>query len=305
MSRSGSHVSTSTPGDPESSRISRLALWVEAARPKTIPVGIVPVLVGTAAADNFIPSRAFAALTVSLGMQIAVNFANDYFDAVKGVDLPNRLGPRRLTAAGLISAGAMKRAIVIALIFAVSAGLWLSVQVGYELVIVGALCVAAALAYSGGPRPYASVGAGELFVFIFFGLVATSGSQYVQDEQLSVLSIASSIPLGLLAAAILVVNNLRDITTDAAASKRTLAVHLGEIRTKRLYVGTVSVAMLSVAVVAMTKDSWWPLLALAAAPLAVSVSRRVMRSEGAGLNPALGETSRLLLVVGLFMAATI
>jgi len=301
MSRSGSRASTPTPADPD---VSRFALWVEAARPKTITASVVPVLVGTAVASNFHPWRALAAMVVSLGMQIAVNFANDYFDAVKGVDSPDRVGPRRLTAAGLISPGAMKRATAIALGAAIAAGLWLSVVVGYELLILGVLCVAAALAYSGGPRPYASWGGGELFVFAFFGVVATAGSGYVQDETLSLLSLAASVPIGLLAAAILEVNNLRDISTDAAAGKRTLAVRLGAKKTRALFLVLVVGALVSIPVVAFAKGSWMPLLALAAAPLAAKACITVMTRQGAVLNPALGETSRSLLLVGLVLAAT-
>ncbi|HYN98387.1 MAG TPA: 1,4-dihydroxy-2-naphthoate octaprenyltransferase, partial [Actinomycetota bacterium] len=188
--------------------------WVEAARPRTLVAGIVPVLVGTAAAGRLSPPRFVGSLIVAVFMQIGVNFANDYFDAVKGVDTHERLGPRRLTSSGLIPADAMRNAMVAAFVVAVAAGLGLSAAAGWELTAVGAVSVVAALGYSGGPYPYGSRGLGEVFVFIFFGVVATVGSAYVQIEEISWLALWASVPVGFLASAILVANNLRDIPTD-------------------------------------------------------------------------------------------
>ena len=278
-------------------------LWIEAARPRTLPAAIAPVLVGTAAASRFTLWRALAALVVSLAIQIAVNYANDLFDGVKGVDSPERVGPRRAVAAGLVSPKAMKLAMIGALIVAGLAGLALAIDVGYELLFVGALCFVAAVGYSGGSRPYASRGLGELFVFIFFGLVATAGSQYVQDETLSQLAYVAAIPVGLLASAILVVNNLRDIATDEAAGKRTLAVKLGEARTRKVFQALVVIALLYTLIVAGVARSFLPLLALGATPFAVKPVLTVLYStEPTELITALGATARLQLVYSILLA---
>src|SRR5690606_18062316 len=164
----------------------------------------------------------------ALALQVGVNYANDYFDGVAGVDTGARVGPRRAVASGQVPAGHMRNAMVLALGVAALSGLGLAVLAGWELLIVGALALVAAVAYSGGPRPYASAGLGELFVFVFFGLVATVGSTYVQDGTLTALPVLASLPMGALATALLVVNNLRDIPTDRTVGKRTLAVRIGE-----------------------------------------------------------------------------
>ncbi|MDQ3982742.1 MAG: 1,4-dihydroxy-2-naphthoate polyprenyltransferase, partial [Actinomycetota bacterium] len=223
-----------------------MRLWVEAARPRTLPAAVVPVLVGTSAAGHLIVWRFAAALLVSLALQVAVNYANDYFDGVRGVDTPERAGPRRAVASGLVRPSQMKAAVGLALAVAAAAGIALTIAVGPELLLVGALSIGAALAYSGGPRPYASAGLGEVFVFVFFGLVATVGSAYVQVETIPRLTVLASVPVGLLATAILVVNNLRDIPTDAAAGKKTLAVRLGPRGTRRLYAALLAGAAIAV-----------------------------------------------------------
>ena len=280
-----------------------LRAWIEAARPRTLPAAIAPVLVGTAAAARFTLWRALAALVVSLAIQVAVNYANDLFDGVSGVDSAQRLGPRRAVASGLISPRAMKIGMIVALAVAGAAGLVLAIEVGYELLIVGALCFIAALGYSGGSRPYASRGLGEIFVFVFFGLVATAGSQYVQDESLSQLAYVAAIPVGLLASAILVVNNLRDISTDEAAGKRTLAVKLGAPRTRKVFQALVVIALLYTFIVAGVAESFLPLLALAATPFAVRPVLTVLYSdEPPQLIAALGGTARLQLVYSLLLA---
>ncbi len=229
-------------------------VWVEAIRPRTLPAAISPVLVGTAASDNFIVWRFAAALVVALAIQVGVNLANDLFDAQRGVDTELRVGPRRVTAAGLVSPKQMRVAMVIAFGVAAIAGLALAICVNLWLLAVGAASFVAALAYSGGSRPYAALGLGEVFVFVFFGLVATVGSSFVQDEQIHQIAYVAAIPVGLLATAILVVNNLRDTETDRAAGKRTLAVRLGERKTRLLYQALVVVAFLDTgAVVAVTR----------------------------------------------------
>ena len=271
-------------------------VWVEAARPRTLPAAVAPVLLGTAASGRFLAWRFSAALVVSVGLQVAVNYANDYFDGVRGIDTHDRAGPRRATASGLVTPEAMKRAIAVALLVAASAGLALTLEVGPELLLVGAASVAAALAYSGGPRPYASAGLGELFVFVFFGLVATIGAAYVQVERLPAAAIAAAVPAGLLATAILVVNNLRDIPTDERSGKRTLAVRLGEAGTRRLFTALIGSTAVATIPLALTAGAGPPaligFLPLVAAPRIVSA---VKRERGAGLIPCLGQTAQLLL----------
>ena len=260
------------------------------------------MLVGTAAAQRFIAWRFAAALVVALAVQVAVNYANDYFDGVRGVDTAERAGPRRAVAAGLVAPARMKAAIGLALAVAAVAGTALAAAAGWELLVVGALCFAAAIGYSGGPRPYASAGLGELFVFVFFGLVATVGSQYVHDERVAATAVVAAVPIGLLATAILVVNNLRDIPTDRAAGKVTLAVRLGERRTRVLYATLVAAPLLAAAV-AVVAGSSWPSLGLLAAPLAVVAARPVVAgAAGRDLIPVLGATGRLELVFALLVA---
>lgn len=280
-----------------------LRVLAEAARPKTLPAAAAPVIVGTAAAESFIAWRAAGAFVVATAIQIAVNYANDLSDAQRGVDDHDRVGPRRAVASGLIAPSLMKLAIAGALLVAAVAGGALAAAAGPELLVVGAVCMIAALAYSGGPRPYGSAGLGEAFVFVFFGLVATVGSAYVQDEQVTLLSFVCAIPIGLLASAILVANNLRDITTDRAAGKRTLAVRVGGARTRQLYRALIVFAFLGTFAVAATAHSVLPLLALAAAPLAVRPTRLVAYSDEPGeLIAALGGTARTELAYAVLLA---
>jgi 1,4-dihydroxy-2-naphthoate polyprenyltransferase len=278
--------------------------FLEAARPKTLSAAVAPVLVGTAAATAFVPWRFLAALVVALAVQVGVNFANDYYDAVRGVDTDGRVGPRRLVAAGIVSPPAMRTAMVVAFGAATLCGLALAAATSWWLVAVGAVCFAAAVAYSGGPRPYASLGLGEVFVFVFFGLVATVGSQFVQDERVAAVAVAAAVPVGLLAVAILVCNNLRDIPTDARAGKATLAVRVGTERTRALYVVTVLLAAASVLLVAAAAQSAWPLLALLAAPAALKPVAAVRTAAAPdALVAALSGTARLHLLAGVLLAA--
>ncbi len=280
-------------------------VWVEAARPRTLQAAVAPVMVGTTAATRLVGWRFAAALVVALAVQIAVNYANDYFDGVRGVDTPQRVGPRRVVASGLVAPARMRAAIAVALGVAAVAGLALAAAVGWELVLVGLACFAAALAYSGGPRPYASAGLGELFVFVFFGLVATVGSAYVQDERVVAVAVAASVPVGLLATAILVANNLRDIATDAAAGKTTLAVRLGDRATRLLYVALVAGAFaVAAASLPVMTGSFWPLLVAAAVPLGVRPLRAVASgATGRALVPALAGTGALELAFAVLLAA--
>ncbi|MCC5950376.1 MAG: 1,4-dihydroxy-2-naphthoate polyprenyltransferase, partial [Nitriliruptoraceae bacterium] len=244
------------------------------------------------------------ALLVALALQVAVNYANDLFDGIAGVDTEARTGPRRAVASGLIAPTAMKRAMLVALGVAAVAGLVLAARVGWELLAVGALAMLATLGYSGGSKPYASRGLGEISVFIFFGLVATAGSAYVQDGRLTTLAVLASVPVGAVAVALLVVNNLRDIPTDEVAGKRTLAVRLGEARTRGLFqaliIGSIAMAL----PLALVAASPLPLAALIAVPFA----RRPMLVVGSAplgreLVAALESTGRFQLVLAVLLAA--
>ncbi|HEX6255744.1 MAG TPA: 1,4-dihydroxy-2-naphthoate polyprenyltransferase [Euzebyales bacterium] len=282
-------------------------VWVDAARPRTLPAAISPVLVGTAAATRLVPWRMVAALVVALAVQVAVNYANDYFDGVRGVDTPDRRGPQRAVASGAVTPSQMKRAMIVALAVAGLAGLALAAAVGWELLLVGAACFLAALGYSGGPRPYASAGLGEVFVFVFFGLVATMGSAYVQDEQLRWLPAVAAVPVGLLSVALLVVNNLRDIPTDERTGKRTLAVRLGHRTTLYLYITLINTAVLATGMVALVSLSLWPAVAFLSLPLALVAQNRTAAGMEAGdpglLVDGLVATGRLQLVYGLLLTA--
>ena len=277
--------------------------FVEAARPKTLGAGVVPVLVGTAAAHRFIPWRFACALAAAVLVQIAVNYANDYFDAVKGVDSPQRVGPRRVTAAGLVSPAKMCTAMWIALGAAAIPGLALAAAIGPEVIVVGLFSFAAALSYSGGPKPLASLGLGEVFVFAFFGVVGTVGSSYVQVHHIPYIAWALAVPVGLLASAILMANNIRDVDTDAAAGKRTLAVRIGRPNARALYAGMVLGAFLLSAGVSAGFRTWGPLVAVVALPLAVEPVRLIRSAtDGPTLIKALVGTARLQLVFGILLA---
>jgi 1,4-dihydroxy-2-naphthoate octaprenyltransferase len=295
---------TTTDGAP------RGRIWIEAARPRTLPAAVAPVLVGTAAAEaapaGLSLSRFLLALTVALALQVAVNFANDYFDGVKGVDTEARTGPRRVVAAGLIAPGAMKRAIAIALAVAALAGLTLAVLVGWELLVVGLAAVLATLGYSGGSRPYASAGLGEVFVFVFFGVVATVGSAYVQDGGVTTVALLASIPMGCLATALLVVNNLRDIPSDTEVGKRTLAVRLGERRTRRLYLALVAAAFLALVPLTFATSEGWLLVPTLALPVAWRGIELVQHAPlGPRLIAALGHTAQAQLLFAVLLTVAL
>lgn len=283
-------------------------VWVEAARPRTLPASAAPVLVGTAAGamhGGLVWWRFLLALVVALAVQVAVNYANDYFDGVRGVDTVTRAGPRRAVASGLVSPPRMIAAVFAALVVAAVAGLVLAAAVSWWLLLIGLGSFIALLGYSGGPRPYASEGLGEVFVFVFFGLVATAGSAYVQHRHVPSAAWVGGVATGLLAVAILVVNNLRDVPTDAVAGKRTLAVRIGESRTRWLFIGLVVTGLLLAAVgVPLAARSAWPLLVVLALPLAWEpVSAVRGGSVGRALVPALGGIGRLELAVAVLLAA--
>jgi 1,4-dihydroxy-2-naphthoate polyprenyltransferase len=281
--------------------------WILGARPRTLPAAVVPVAVGTAAAVGEAPIvawRAGAAMVVALALQVGVNYANDYSDGRRGNDVDGtRVGPVRLVGSGLKTPAAVKRAALLSLGVAAVAGLALAVAVGWELLVVGALAIAAAWLYTGGPRPYGYAGFGELFVFAFFGVVATVGSTYVHTGQVTPLSAAVSVPVGLLATAILVVNNLRDIPGDTTAGKRTLAVRLGDQRTRMLYTALVAVPFLLIPPIAAF-GRIGAVVALAGIPFGRKPVLQVLEgARGVALIPVLGATGRLQLVTGVALAA--
>jgi 1,4-dihydroxy-2-naphthoate octaprenyltransferase len=283
-------------------------IWLAAARPRTLPAAVAPVLVGTALAagseDVFRPFAFVAALLGSIFIQVGTNLANDYSDARRGADTADRLGPVRVTASGLVAPRQVLVATWLAFAIAVGFGLYLIVLVGWELLAIGAASILAGVLYTGGPRPYGYEGLGELFVFLFFGVVAVVGSYYVQTEDLRGLAYALSVPIGLLAAAILVVNNVRDIDTDRRAGKRTLAVRLGRSRARALYAAMVVLAFAVVAAVALAEQEPWLALPLASTPLAPPLLRTVnTRSDGPSLNAALAGTGRVLAVFAVLLAA--
>src|SRR5436190_9049713 len=253
--------------------MSAARLWVMAARPRTLPAAISPVLVGTTAAVEHVEHLrvlAFvAALVGSVFIQIGTNLANDYSDARRGADAADRLGPVRVTSSGLVAPRRVLVATWVAFAIAVGAGIYLATVAGVVILIVGAASIAAGVLYTGGPRPYGYEGLGELFVFLFFGLVAVNGSYYVQLEHLGWLPFGFSISVGCLVTAILVVNNVRDLETDRRAGKRTLAVRLGRRRTRGLYALLLAAAFVALPItLGAASGPAWALLGLAAAPLA-------------------------------------
>jgi 1,4-dihydroxy-2-naphthoate octaprenyltransferase len=289
--------------------VSRLGIWVQGARPRTLGASVTPVLVGTAAAGTAIAWRFVAALLVGLGLQLGVNFANDFNDGIRGVDTPERLGPPRLTSSGVVAPRSVLIASLACILVAGLAGLALAAATTWWLVAIGAVAMVALWLYSGGPRPYADLGLGELMVFVFFGVMATAGSAYVQAETVPAAAWWAAVPVGLLAVAILVANNLRDIPTDAVAGKRTLAVRLGERRTRRFYRLCVSAAfagvVAGVVVDAIDRGSGlpaWSLLALGAVVAAIEPMRTIGHAGGRALIGVLVGTARLQIVFGVLLA---
>lgn len=277
--------------------------WVAGARPRTLPAAVAPVLVGTGAAagvDAFDAGRALLALLVSLALQIGVNYANDFSDGVRGTDA-DRIGPTRLVAARLATATAVRTAALSCFAIAATAGLVLAALTSWWLLAVGAAAMAAAWFYTGGAKPYGYRAFGEVSVFVFFGLVAVVGTAYVQAERILPQSVVASVPVGLLACALLVVNNLRDIDGDTVAGKRTLAVVLGERRTRWLFAGVVVLSFVVVTGLATYRP--FAALALAAAILALPPVGAVLGgARGLALLPALRDTGLTQLLLGVLLA---
>ncbi len=279
--------------------------WLIGARPRTLPAAVVPVALGAAACVGLGGAawwRVGLAAVVSLALQVGVNYANDYSDGVRGTD-EVRVGPVRLVASGLASPKAVKLAALMAFGVAAVAGLVLAVLTTWWLLAVGAAAILAAWGYTGGPKPYGYLGLGELFVFVFFGLVATVGSMYVVVEQVTAIGWLAGCAAGCLACALLVINNLRDIPTDRVVGKRTLAVRLGDARTRWLYLALLVGAELLFVGVAVAGR---PLAALGVLGLVVAVPAvKAVRggSVGGALIPVLGATGKVQLVSGLLAAA--
>jgi 1,4-dihydroxy-2-naphthoate octaprenyltransferase len=281
-----------------------------AARPRTLPAAIAPVLVGTAAAVQDVgelPRIAafFAALVGSIFIQIGTNLANDYSDAHRGADTADRLGPVRVTSAGLVTPQRVLVATWIAFAVAVACGIYLTIVAGIVILLIGALSIAAGVLYTGGPRPYGYAGLGEVFVFLFFGLVAVNGSYYVQVERLEALPLGLSIAVGFLATAILVVNNVRDLETDRRAGKMTLAVRMGRANAVALYRVLVLGAFVVLPIALLAGgSSLLPLVGLLALPLALRPLRAMSsRTDGPALNGALAATGALLGAFSLLVSA--
>ena len=279
------------------------AQWVAGARPRTLPAAVAPVLVGTgtaAALDGFRPVPALLAMVVALGLQVAVNYANDYSDGRRGTDA-DRVGPMRLVGSGAASARQVLVAAALSFAVAAVAGLALAALSSWWLVAVGAVCIVAAWTYTGGPIPYGYRALGEVFVFVFFGLVAVVGTTYVQTLRVEGLAVAASVPIGLLIVAILVVNNLRDIEGDAAVGKRTLAVLLGDRATRLFFAALLAVPFVVIAAIGVVRP--WALLGLLAAPLTVRPVRVVLGGgRGPALIAALAGTGVLTLATGVLFA---
>ena len=291
----------------ESWVVATSAQWLAGARPRTLPAAVAPVLAGTGVAayvDAVVVWKALLALVVSLALQVAVNYANDYSDGIRGTD-DDRVGPMRLVGSGAAPAAAVKRAAFAAFGVAGVAGLVLAATTAWWLVAVGLVCVVAAWYYTGGSTPYGYLGLGEVMVFVFFGLVAVIGTTYVQTESWEWPALYAGVGVGALACAILVANNLRDIPTDTVAGKRTLAVRLGVDRTRGLYVLLVLAAALAVVAIAVA-TTWWVLVGLGFLAVAVRAVRTVLGGAvGPELVPVLQQTGLAELVWAVLVAAAL
>ena len=277
--------------------------WIVGARVKTLPAAVAPVLIGTSYAQKINWGNAFLALVVSLFLQIAVNFANDYSDGVRGTDT-HRIGPVRLVASGLASASSVKVAALISFLIAAIAGFVLALNISPWLFLVGAASIWAAWGYTGGKKPYGYFGFGELSVFIFFGLVATVGSYYIQTEQFNWQIFLLAIPVGTLSCAILAVNNLRDLPQDDLVGKRTMAVRIGEKNTRVFFMLLLVTAQ--VTALAAASISSLALITLICSPITYSVVRQVLNGAvGAELIEVLSKTAKLQLVMASLLAAAL
>jgi 1,4-dihydroxy-2-naphthoate octaprenyltransferase len=291
--------------DP-SVRPGSVGAWLLASRPKTLSAAAVPVMVGTACAAARGPVRwgpALAALLGALLLQIGANFANDVFDYEKGADTAARLGPTRAVQAGLLSARSMRRGMLLVFALALGIGLYLTTVAGPVILLIGCASIVSAIAYTGGPYPLGYHGLGDVFVFLFFGFVAVCGTAFVELGRVPVLALFCAFPVGALATAILVVNNLRDRETDQGAGKRTLAVRFGRAFAITQYRSLIALSYMVPVVLTLTGSAGPEvLLPLASLPLALKTERAVASEEGRALNPLLAATAKLLLIFGVLFA---
>jgi 1,4-dihydroxy-2-naphthoate octaprenyltransferase len=306
---SASTLGSPSPAGAPSTGPSTVRIWVMAARVRTLPAAVAPVLVGTSlalGAGEFHPLAFVAALLGAVFIQVGTNLSNDYSDARRGADSEDRLGPVRVTAGGLVPPRQVLIATYATFGLAVACGAYLVAVAGPELIAVGAASILAGVLYTGGPRPYGYEGLGEVFVFLFFGVVAVAGSYFVQVQELPWQAFGCAVPVGLLASAILVVNNVRDIDTDRRAGKRTLAVRLGRERTRTLYTAMLTGAFVSAPLLWALGMSPWLLASWVAIPLAASVVGTVRtKVDGPSLNGALAQTGMLQLLFCVLFAAGI
>jgi 1,4-dihydroxy-2-naphthoate octaprenyltransferase len=290
--------------------VSAVRIWVMAARVRTLPAAVAPVLVGTSlalGAGHFNALAFVAALLGAMLIQVGTNLSNDYSDARRGADTEDRLGPVRVTAGGLVPPSQVLLATYVSFGLAVGCGIYLVAVAGPELLAVGAASILAGVLYTGGPRPYGYEGLGEVFVFLFFGIVAVTGSYFVQVQDLPWQAFVCAVPVGLLASAILMVNNVRDLETDRRAGKRTLAVRLGRARARDLYTAVVAAAYLAAPLPwVLGSMTAWLFLCWATIPLAIGVVRVVRtRSDGPALNRALARTGAAQLAFCVLYSAGI
>lgn len=273
--------------------------WIIGARPRTLPAAVAPIAVATAlAASDASALPALLALLVSLALQIGVNYANDYSDGIRGTD-SDRVGPTRITASGLATPASVKRAAFISFAVATVAGLALAAMTSWWLIAVGLAAILAAWGYTGGKNPYGYIGLGELFVFIFFGVVATVGTYFVQTEEITADSLLISIPMGTFACALLAINNIRDRALDAPAGKKTLAVRLGDREARGFF--ALLIALGYAATMALMNP--WALLTLLTLPIAISLVRGVLgQTQGRELIPFLAKTGQLQLLFSILLS---
>ncbi len=284
------------------SQLPKLKLWFEGSRPKTIPAAIVPVIVGTASIETGLTLHRFVlALVVSIALQVGVNYANDYSDGIRGTD-QDRVGPRRLVGSGLINAKKVKLAAGISFLVAAIAGLVLAIATSLFLILIGFAAILAAWFYTGGSKPYGYSGFGEISVFVFFGVVATVGSSYVQSQTIESIAVLCSVPVGLLASALLVVNNYRDIETDSETGKQTFAVRLGKAKTKMLF-ALLLLGSLGMYVLIAMLYTYLALITLVVLPLILKLINDIFSKENAqDLIKILENTAKLHLLAGILLS---
>ena len=290
--------------------VSPVKIWIMASRVRTLPAAVAPVLVGTAlpaTTGTFRIGVFIAALLGALFIQVGTNLSNDYSDARRGADTEDRLGPVRVTAGGLVPPQQVLIATAVSFGLAVVCGIFLVIASGFELLIIGVLSIAAGILYTGGPRPYGYEGLGEIFVFLFFGIVAVAGSTFAQIESFPAEAFVLAVPVGLLASAILVVNNVRDLDTDSRVGKRTLAVRLGRSRTRNMFAVMIYGAFLTAPLAAFGAGlDLWLFLCWLALPLAIKLVRTVRNhADGPTLNGALAATGQLQLVFCVLLSVGI